>query len=100
MPNTRSIRVLCVDDHRIVREGLTMVIDREPDMCVAATASTADEAVTNYFIHRPDLTIMDLQLGGASGVRHQRQIAGAVANALRYQRCRMADQEKLHSMPR
>ena len=79
--DSSRIRVLLVDDHRIVREGLTMVIDREPDMCVAATASTADEAVTNYFLHRPDLTIMDLQLGGASGVSAIRGIRQKDASA-------------------
>jgi DNA-binding NarL/FixJ family response regulator len=68
MTRDRRIRVLLVDDHRIVREGLAMVIDRQPDMHVTATASNADEAVERYLQHRPDLTIMDLQLGGTSGV--------------------------------
>lgn len=64
----RRIRVLIVDDHRIVREGLALVINRQPGMCVAAMAASADEAVTLYQQHRPDLTVMDLQLGGTSGV--------------------------------
>ena len=72
--DTHKIRVLLVDDHRIVREGLAMVIDRQPDMRVAATASSADEAVKLYHEHRPDLTIMDLQLGGTSGVTAIRTI--------------------------
>lgn len=74
---TEHIRVLLVDDHRIVREGLAMVIDREPDMHVASAVSSADEAVLAHRQHRPDVTIMDLQLGGASGVdaiRHIRAI--------------------------
>jgi two-component system, NarL family, response regulator len=66
--DSNRIRVLLVDDHRIVREGLAMVIDRQPDMRVIATAANADEAVKRYQQHRPDLTIMDLQLGGTSGV--------------------------------
>ena len=66
--NAPRISVLLVDDHRIVREGLAHVIDRQPDMRVTATAATSDEAVELYRKHRPDLTIMDLQLRGSSGV--------------------------------
>ncbi|MGC4081889.1 MAG: response regulator [Vicinamibacterales bacterium] len=68
------ISVLLVDDHRIVREGLAMVIDREPDMHVAASAASADDAVRVHRQHHPDVTIMDLQLGGTSGVHAIRQI--------------------------
>ena len=68
------IRVLLVDDHRIVREGLAHVIDRQPDMRVAAMAATEEEAVDLYRQHRPDLTIMDLQLRGGSGVNAIRTI--------------------------
>lgn len=75
--DTHRIRVLLVDDHRIVREGLAMVIDRQPDMRVAATASNGEEAVKLYHEHRPDLTIMDLQLGGTSGVSAIRAIRAA-----------------------
>lgn len=62
------IRVLIVDDHRIVREGLAMVIDRQADMRVTAMAAGADDAVRRYLEQRPDLTIMDLQLGATNGV--------------------------------
>lgn len=72
--NDERIRVLLVDDHRIVREGLAMVIDREPDMHVACAVATADDAVQAHRQHRPDITIMDLQLGGTSGVEAIRQI--------------------------
>lgn len=74
-------RVLLVDDHRIVREGLAMVIDRQPDMRVVATAANADEAVKLYQNHRPDLTIMDLQLGGTSGVTAIRTIRASDPSA-------------------
>ena len=69
-----QIHVLLVDDHRIVREGLAMVIDRQPDMRVTASAASADEAVQCYQQDRPDVTIMDLQLGGTSGVTAIRTI--------------------------
>ena len=74
MKATHQIDVLLVDDHRIVREGLAMVIDRQPDMRVAASAASADEAVQCYQQHHPDVTIMDLQLGGTSGVTAIRTI--------------------------
>ncbi len=68
------IRVLLVDDHRIVREGLAHVIDRQPDMRVAGAAATEEEAIQLYRQQRPDLTIMDLQLRGGSGVNAIRTI--------------------------
>lgn len=68
------IRVLLVDDHRIVREGLAHVIDRQPDMRIAGAAATEEEAIQLYRQHRPDLTIMDLQLRGGSGVNAIRTI--------------------------
>lgn len=57
-----------MDDHRLVREGLALIIDRQADMSVVAAASTGEEALVFYREHRPDITIMDLQLGGMSGV--------------------------------
>jgi DNA-binding NarL/FixJ family response regulator len=62
------IRVLCVDDHRIVREGIALVIGREPDMQVVGVAANGEEAVKAYQQHRPNVTIMDLQLPVLSGV--------------------------------
>lgn len=63
------ISVLIVDDHRIVREGLAVVIDRQADMRVTALAASAEEAIQKFDHHRPDMTIMDLQLGSTSGVQ-------------------------------
>jgi DNA-binding NarL/FixJ family response regulator len=65
---TPAIRVLCVDDHRIVREGIALIIDREPDMKVVASASTGEEAVVLFRRERPDVTLMDLQLPMMSGL--------------------------------
>lgn len=63
-----SIRVLCVDDHRIVREGLGLIISRQPDMEVVGTASSGEEAVEAFGRCRPDITLMDLNLRGMSGL--------------------------------
>jgi two-component system, NarL family, response regulator len=63
-----SIKVLCVDDHRIVREGLGLIISRQPDMEVVGTASSGEEAVEAFERCRPDITLMDLNLRGMSGL--------------------------------
>lgn len=71
---TQRIRVLCVDDHRIVREGIALIIGRQPDMTVVATAASGEEAVALCRRYRPDVTLMDLQLGGMSGLEAIRAI--------------------------
>ncbi len=63
-----GIRVLCVDDHRIVREGIGLIIDREADMKVVGSAATGEEAVALFTRQRPDVTLMDLQLPTMSGL--------------------------------
>lgn len=73
MPTPR-IRVLCVDDHRIVREGITLIISRQPDMEVVASAASGEESIDLHRQYRPDVTLMDLQLGGMSGVDAIRSI--------------------------
>lgn len=62
------IRVLCVDDHRLVRDGIALVINRESDMHVVATAASVAEASAAFAREQPDVTLMDLQLGDESGV--------------------------------
>ena len=67
MPKT-PIRVLCVEDHAVVREGIALIIDMQPDMEVVATAATGEAALVLYRQHRPSVTLMDLQLPGISGL--------------------------------
>jgi DNA-binding NarL/FixJ family response regulator len=62
------IKVLCIDDHPLVREGVSRKIDLQPDMNVLATAATGEEAIRLHQKHRPDVTIMDLNLPGISGI--------------------------------
>jgi two-component system NarL family response regulator len=62
------IRILLVDDHRIVREGLALLIGRQPDLEVAGLAASGEEAVELFATLRPDVTLMDLQLGAMTGV--------------------------------
>ena len=64
----KRISVLCVDDHRVVREGVGSMINREPDMEVIASAASGEEGVDAYRRLRPDVTLMDLQLPRMSGL--------------------------------
>jgi DNA-binding NarL/FixJ family response regulator len=57
-----------VDDHQLIREGIALIIEREPDMRVVAAARTGEEAVALFRQHRPDVTLMDLQLPVMSGL--------------------------------
>lgn len=65
---TATIRVMCVEDHRIVREGLALIINQEPDMKIVGSCATVGEAIELYRTVHPDVTLMDLRLGTASGV--------------------------------
>lgn len=67
-PVATDIRVLCVDDHPLVREGVTRKIDAQPDMRVVASAATGEEAITLFDQHKPDVTLVDLNLPGISGL--------------------------------
>ena len=67
--NDRPIRVLLIDDHRTVLWGLEKLIDSaRPRMQVVATASNSDDGLTAAAAHRPDVVLLDLDLGGASGL--------------------------------
>ena len=68
------IRVLCVDDHRLMREGVAKIVDVQPDMKVVAEASNGEHAVAQFVAARPDVTLMDLQLPLQSGPEATRRI--------------------------
>jgi DNA-binding NarL/FixJ family response regulator len=67
MLNSKPIRALVVDDHFMVRMGLSASLNVEPDIEVVAEASTGEAALQAYRLHRPTLVIMDLRLPGMSG---------------------------------
>ncbi|WP_433972256.1 response regulator [Tunturiibacter lichenicola] len=62
------IRVFCVDDHPLMREGIAAVIRNEPDMELVAEASTGQEAIQGFRAHRPDVTLMDVRMPDMGGI--------------------------------
>jgi len=67
MAPERIIRILSVEDHPVFREGLSTIISSQQDMLLVACAANATEAIAEFRRHRPDITLMDLQLPGING---------------------------------
>jgi DNA-binding NarL/FixJ family response regulator len=81
MKDTRKIRVLCVDDHPVVRDGLEAIINLQPDMISAGAAATGGEALARFLELRPDMTLVDLQLPDMSGFDLIKKIRDKSPNA-------------------
>jgi DNA-binding NarL/FixJ family response regulator len=64
----KPIRILAVDDHALLREGIAALIADQPDMRIVAEASTGREAIEQFRIYTPDVTLMDLQMPDMNGI--------------------------------
>ncbi len=65
---SNSIRILVVDDHPLFRQGIVALLATQPDMNLVAEASNGREAIQEFRTHRPDITLMDLQMPEMNGV--------------------------------
>ncbi len=83
MPDSqkKQIRIMVVDDHFVVRIGLSVSISVEPDMVVESEASSGEQAIVMYRQRHPDIVLMDLKLPGINGVETTRAICTEFPNA-------------------
>lgn len=81
MASFGPIRVLCVDDHPLVRDGIAYALLQEPDMELVAEAQNGQEAIEAYRRFRPDVTLMDLQMPTMNGLEALARIRQEFSNA-------------------
>ncbi len=97
MDANSTIRILLVDDHAVVREGLQAILDAEPDLEVVGQAETAEESIRRVAHDQPDLVVMDIQLPDATGVDACREIRSRWPDVTVLMLTSFADDEALHA---
>ena len=68
MPKEPALRILCVDDHPLLRQGIAALVEGQRDMELVAEAGNGREALRQFREHRPDVTLLDLRLPDMSGI--------------------------------
>jgi DNA-binding NarL/FixJ family response regulator len=76
-----QIRILVVDDHPLLREGVASLVEKQADMLIVAEASNGKEALQLFQQHIPDITLMDLRLPGMDGIDAMKAILGEFPDA-------------------
>jgi DNA-binding NarL/FixJ family response regulator len=77
----KLIRILTVDDHPVLRQGIAALVNAESDMKLVAEASNGLDAIEKFRFHRPDITLMDLQMPGLNGIEAITRIRGEFQDA-------------------
>jgi DNA-binding NarL/FixJ family response regulator len=80
-PKKSAIRVLTADDHALLRRGIASLVNAEPDMELVGQASTGREAIDQFRVHLPDVTLMDLQMPDMGGIEAMIAIRGGFPDA-------------------
>jgi len=75
------IRILYVDDHPLLRKGIATLVNAESDMKLVAEASNGEEAIEQFRLHQPDVTLMDIQMPGLNGIETINEIQKEFSDA-------------------
>jgi DNA-binding NarL/FixJ family response regulator len=81
MNSPKPIRVVSVDDHPLLREGIAAVIAGEQDIELVAEGASGEDAIRLFRTHRPDIVLMDLQMPGMNGIEAMAKIRGEFPQA-------------------
>ena len=81
MNSPKPIRVISVDDHPLLREGIAAVIVGEQDIELVAEGASGEDAIRLFRAHRPDIVLMDLQMPGMNGIEAMAKIRGEFPQA-------------------
>lgn len=79
---TERIRLMLVDDQRLMRDGLRTILELEPDLVVVAEAENGRQALEQYAAHQPEVVLMDIRMPEMDGVEATRQLVAGDSNAL------------------